>query len=116
MKFYAAIATLMICLFAMPAMAATCKISEYTQLGQDVRGSEIPVAREPSHAAQSVTYTTSTASSAFNSRTRFIRVICDAKAHFDFGGAPTATATSPEYFAVISGQKVAFTTARREHI
>jgi hypothetical protein len=66
-----------------------------------------------------VTYTTSTQSAAFglNPRIKFIRVICDAKAHFVVGTNPTATANSPyvaadvaEYFGLALGGtwKIAF--------
>ncbi len=63
---------------------------------------------------QTVTYTTSTASTAFQDETRFVRVVADALAHVEFGSAPTATisnkpiqANVPEYFGVVGGQKVA---------
>jgi len=65
-------------------------------------------------AQQVVTFTTSTASAAFNSNTRFIRVYSDAKVFLDFGAAPVATnekipvaADAPEYFAVNPGSKLA---------
>lgn len=108
---------LLACLLSAPSWAASCKIAEYANLAVDEGGRVVPVALEPSLAVQSVTYTTNVASSAFNARTRFIRVICDAKAHFEFGTAPTATATDPyiatdsaEYFAVPrnGSYKVAF--------
>ena len=102
-------------LFAMPSFAATCKISEYTDLVVDKAGRTVPVASEPAKTTQSVTYTTSTASAAFNASTKFIRVICDAKAHFSISGSPTATASSPylaadsaEYFGVRRGLKISF--------
>lgn len=90
------------------AYSATCKISEYDTLATDSAGREIPVAKEPSIAVQTVTYTTSTASAVFNSATRYVRIVCDAKAHFNFtSGSANATANSPylaadtpEYFGV----------------
>ncbi len=94
-------------LFTLPAFGATCKISEYTLLVEDDAGRIVSAAREPAIATQSVTYTTSAQSVAFNSRTDFIRIVCDAKAHFKFGANPTATATDPyvpadiaEYFGI----------------
>ena len=65
-------------------------------------------------ATQAVTFTTSTASAAFNEATRLIRVIADADVFLAFGLAPTATATAikvpantVEYFEVDPGHKVA---------
>jgi hypothetical protein len=93
---------------ALPSFAATCKISEYRVLADDSRGNEIQVALEPSITTQSVTYTTSAQSAALNDETRFIRVVCDAKAHFKISTAgtnaaatdPFIAADSPEYFGV----------------
>lgn len=104
-------------LVATPSWAATCKISEYERLVVDEAGRIVPVALEPAVTTQNVSYTSSTASAALNAETRFVRIVCDAKAHFVFGAAPTATATapflaadSPEYFGVARGSslKVAF--------
>ena len=65
-------------------------------------------------ATQAVTYTSSTASAAFNEATRLIRVIADADVYLAFGAAPTATANdirvpadTVEYFEVNAGDKVA---------
>ena len=100
-------------LFAMPAWSATCKISEYESLIVDNNGRWVPVAQEPAILVQNVTYTTSTQSTAFNSRTRFVRIVCDAKAHFEFGTSPSATASdpylsadTPEYFGVTRGSSL----------
>lgn len=101
--------------FTVPSFAATCKISEYEYLIKDAAGREVPVASEPALVRQDVTYAASTASAAFASGTRFVRIVCDAKAHFVFATSPTAAATDPylpadtiEYFGVIGGDKVAF--------
>ncbi len=99
-----------------PAFGATCKISEYQYLVRDNAGVSVPVAEEPAVATQTVTYTTTTNSAAFNASTKFVRIICDAKAHFEFGtSAPTVTAADPylaadtaEYFGVINGDLVGF--------
>lgn len=105
-------AFLLCVLMALPAFGATCKISEYAVITQDSNGRAVPVAEEPSLTTQSVTYTSSTASSAFNAQTRFVRIVCDAKAHFKFSttGA-NATAGDPylatdiaEWFGVPRGQ------------
>lgn len=99
---------LLLALAAVPASAATCKVSEYRALAVDDSGREIPVALEPRITSQNVSYTTSAQSSAFNSATRFIRVICDAKAHFRITTAgtnaaatdPYIPADTPEYFGI----------------
>ena len=111
------LAVLIVLLFAIPAFGATCKISEYGYVVQDSSGRIVPVAAEPPLTTQTVTYTTSTASNAFNAQTRFIRVVCDAKAHFVVAASPTATANSPyvpanapEYFGIAFNvsMKIAF--------
>jgi len=98
---------LIVLFFALPALGATCKISEYAFLVQDGAGRTVPVAAAPAITTQNITYTTSTQSAAVNSQTRFIRVICDAKAHFVIGANPTAATTDPylaadtrEYFGI----------------
>ena len=93
---------------ALPSYAASCRVTEYRSLASDSNGNWIPVALEPSITSQSVTYTTAVASSAFNSATRFIRVVCTAKAHFKVSVAgtnatandPYMSADAPEYFGV----------------
>jgi hypothetical protein len=63
---------------------------------------------------QSVTYTTTTQSTAFSTSTNLIRVIADADVYLAFGDNPTATASdirvpanTAEYFGVNPGDKVA---------
>jgi len=99
---------------------ANLSVTEYAQVGHDLLGSPLPCGLEPVLAIQNVTFTTTTASSAFNAETNFVRVIADADARIKFGTAPTATSTdiliaqgSAEYFAVPKGQsyKVAAITA-----
>ena len=93
---------------------ATLKISEYAEMAKDESGDNIAVAMEPAIAEQTVTFTTAAASAAFNSRTKFIRVVADAKAHFKVGGSPAnPTANSPylpanlpEYFGVKQAHKI----------
>lgn len=95
---------------------ATMIISEYARMSRDDTGNLVPVGEEPAVATQVVSFTTSTASAAFNANTEFIRVIADAKAHFAIAASPTATANSPyiasntpEYFGLnnTSGLKIA---------
>ncbi len=104
------LAALALLAFAAPSFAATCKISEYRKMPEDDGGEITPVALEPAITTQTVTYTTSTQSTAFNNSTHFVRIVCDAKAHFSFATSPTATANSPylpadtpEYFGVTPG-------------
>jgi hypothetical protein len=107
-------AALLVTAFSQGAYAATCKISEYRALAVDSTGVEIQVALEPRIASQTVTYTSSAQSSALNSATRFVRIVCDAKAHFRFSTAgtnatasdPFVAADSPEYFGVQAGQAI----------
>jgi hypothetical protein len=102
---------LLLCLVALPSFGATCKVSEYSTMVNDDNNRPVPAAQEPAVATQNVTYTTSTASAAFNAKTRFVRIICDAKAHFKFSTDGTnATAAMPylptdaaEYFSVPRG-------------
>ena len=65
-------------------------------------------------ASQLFSYTTSTASAAFDEATRLVRIIADADVYLEFGAAPTALATAirvpantVEYFEVNAGDKVA---------
>lgn len=92
---------------------AKAHIVEYGDLAKSGEGEVIPVGGR-TLATQAVTYSTSTQSTAFKSQTRFIRLICDAKAHFAFGDDPAATADSPyivadtaEYFGVDPNRKIA---------
>lgn len=90
---------------------AVLYITEYPAL--EVSG--LPVAITPPVAEQTVAISgSSTASSAFNANTGLVRLHTDAICSVEFGGAPTATATTmrlaanqTEYFVVHSGQKVA---------
>lgn len=93
---------------------AKLHITEFIALPRTAYNTSIPVGDMPPAASQVVTFTSSTASAAFNAQTRFIRVIADAKCHLSFGAAPTADANdeyiaadSAEYFGVVESQKVA---------
>lgn len=88
---------------------AKAHISEYRNLVTDESGRVVPVAEEPA-VTQVVTYTTSVQSVAFAADTRYVRIICDAKAHFLFSLDPTADANDPylpadvaEYFGIPRG-------------
>jgi hypothetical protein len=74
----------------------------------------------PELTTQKVAFTTSTASAAFNDRTRLVEITSDADCHLAFGaGTPAATtskqllkANTPKFFAVRGkGLKVAAVTA-----
>lgn len=97
---------------------ATLLILELETLPVD--GGELaPVASLPPVTSQAVTYTTSTASAAFNERTRYIRVQpVGADAYIESAAPdfePTATTSSAikladgewEYFSVRPGMKIA---------
>lgn len=84
-------------------------ITEFKDVGYvSARQQAVMVGALPPVATQKVaSYTTSKQSSAFDSDTRFIRVIANADAFIEVGSDPTATATSTkleadvaEYFAV----------------
>ena len=88
-------------------------ISEYFQLARDGLGAVIPVGQEPAIAEQVVAIGSETDSSAFNERTRFIRVHAEAACCVLFGAAPTAAVTkkrmaagATEYFGVMAGHKI----------
>ena len=94
---------------------ANAYISEYKEMPIDASGDTVPVASEPSVATQIVTFNTTSASDAFNTKTKYIRVVADAKAHFKVSKAPVAVngspfipANTPEYFGVRQGHKIAF--------
>lgn len=93
-------------------------VTEYASLGSDIGASRVPVAAEPAVTTQTVTFTTTTQSNAFNASTRFVRLIADANCHLLFGPNPTATtshqkvtANTVEWRAVNPGDKVAAVTA-----
>lgn len=97
---------------------ATLYVTEYAALGADIGGSRAPVAVEPAVTTQTVSFTTTTQSNAFNSSTRFVRLISTADCHLLFGSDPTATtshqkvaANAVEWRAVHPGHKVAAVTA-----
>jgi len=94
---------------------ALINITEYDALAVNKVGGPIQAGQEPAIAIQSVTYNASAQSAAFNKRTRFVRISCNAEAYLVFGENPTATATTgtnvqadtPEFFGVVGGQIVA---------
>lgn len=94
---------------------ANAYILELENMPREARGHHIPVANLPGLTTQKVTFSTTAQSQPFNLKTRYIRVVCDAKAHFRVGDNPVATADAPymaadvtEHFAVRGGHRMAF--------
>ena len=89
-------------------------ITEYVNLGRDLSGVLVPVGEEPALVIQNVSFTgTSVQSSAFNDKTRFVRLIADIDTRIEFGINPTAGATKTnlpmgvaEYFGVKLGESL----------
>lgn len=78
---------------------ATLYISEYRRGGADALGQSLPLALEPVVTDQTVTFTTATSSSAFNDKTRIVRLLASASCHVAFGTSPTATASNQRLIA-----------------
>lgn len=100
----------LLALLAGPAFAASAYISEYAALGQTSSGTATAqIATLPPFVDQKVTFTgTPGSSAAFNAKTRFIRVHCDAACSISVSGtATTSNARIPtdgvEYFGVQPG-------------
>lgn len=97
---------------------ATLWITEVSEIGSMKGGEKIQAVKMPPVAEQTVTFTTTTQSAAFNADTKAIRVLSDANAHLSFGANPTATtanmkviANVAEYFTIVNrGMKVAAVT------
>lgn len=70
---------------------ASLYISEYAGIYDVNHKERVPRPAEPVVASQKVTFTTSTASSAFNAGTKLVRVVADAACHILVGADPTAT-------------------------
>lgn len=100
-------------------------IKEYRDMIVNLNGATVPVGQEDGSVVEQKVATIGASakeSSAFNSRTRFIRIVSDVAFHVAFGASPSADTTnmycpadSPEYFGVnpsgISGQKLSVRTA-----
>lgn len=110
------LAAAFLCLIATPSFAVSkCFISEYGVLASTFSGPLAQIAAEPSVTVQTpVDFSGGVASSsAFNSGTRYIRLMCDTRAAFKVRPAcsgasattssPPIAADSPEYFGVQPG-------------
>lgn len=74
-------------------------ISEYEQLAPSPMGHVGQIAQEPPIATQAVTFSTATASSAFNAKTRFVRLHTDGICSYVFDTAPVATTSDSRMVA-----------------
>lgn len=91
---------------------ATLYVTELTNQGQDDRHLTMAMSLEPPVAEQTVAIGAgSTRSAAFNAKTTFLRVHCDAICSIAFGTNPTAAATNrrmaanaTEYFSIPQNQ------------
>lgn len=96
---------------------ATGYVAEFTEppASRDDGSHMVPLPSHPAVAQQTVSFTASTQSSAFNSETRMIRIVADAESRYLVGASPTALATSNflpantiEYLSVQPGDIIAF--------
>lgn len=78
---------------------ANLYITEIAKLGLDEQGGKSIYPVEPGVTTQKVAFTTAAQSSAFNNKSRLVRLYADAAFHLAFGSNPTATASSPRYAA-----------------
>lgn len=68
-------------------------ITEFSGVGYEPgKATQAPII--PPLAEQTVTFTTSTASSTFNESTRLVRIVSDTECRIKFGSDPTATGSS----------------------
>jgi hypothetical protein len=93
---------------------ATLYITEFAAMGQGANGAVVPVAGSVVANQTRTVSGTSAQSSAFNGRTRFVRLNSDTTCFVTFAASPTATnvmirlvADQTEYFAVLPGDKLA---------
>lgn len=90
---------------------AVLYITEYAELGIGPAGRVGQMPMEPPLAEQTLAIGAVVSSAAFNTKTRFVRLHCDAICSIEFGTTPTATTTTArmpanqtEYHAVPPGQ------------
>lgn len=95
---------------------ATALIAEFKEIPQEAGGT-VPLTSLTPIAEQSVTYSTSTQSSALNANTRYVRITAkDTPAHIKIGSNPTATASTAvwlpagawDHFRATAGELIAF--------
>lgn len=95
------------------ALASSCNVTEFSLLTPG--GAQVAIAPALVDQSPITTSGSSAQSAAFSGDTKMVRVWCDTQSAVVFGINPTATAnnmplsaSSPEYFGVIAGQKAAF--------
>jgi hypothetical protein len=93
---------------------ATAFVTEYFRLSKDANGGRVAAGKEPANTTQSITFSSSTQSAAFQASTSVIRIWVSSQAHVKVGANPTAdandtplSAKNPEYFGVNPGDKIA---------
>ena len=64
---------------------ATINVTEYAELARDASGAEIAAGKEPNLGVQTITFTTNTNNTAFDSAARFLRLISDTDCYLAFG-------------------------------
>jgi opacity protein-like surface antigen len=103
----------LLALLAGPSFAASAYISEFSALGRTSSGTATAqIATLPSNADQKLDFSGGVQSSAaFNAKTYFIRVHCDAACSVNGSGTATTSnmripADGVEYFAVLPGSTV----------
>ena len=97
---------------------STAYITELSELGLEAKGNLAPAPKHPAKTVQALTFTTSTASAAFNGATQMVRIVSPTACHYKVGGSPTASTSSTylpadyvEYLMVTPGDKIAFVDA-----
>lgn len=97
---------------------ATAWVTEYRDVKSVLRSGPAGLPKTPSVANQTVTYTTTTQSNAFNSLTNYIRFVSTSNCHILINADPTATTSTTyvpagavEYFGVTPGHKIAVVAA-----
>jgi hypothetical protein len=98
---------------------AIVTVEEFTLIVRDNDGMTTPCAQYPSLTVQTMTPGASAGSlsTAFNAKTRFIRVATDTEIHYTIGSDPTATTSNSilpantwEYYGVLPGHNISVRT------
>lgn len=93
---------------------STVSVTQFSAVAQAANGS-LMCPQAPFVATEDINAsTTSAQSAAFDSQTRFVRIVSDANVRVRIGSNPTAVATDmpiradmPEFIAVVPGDKIA---------
>lgn len=96
-------------MLAGPAWGGKCHVLQFEALATDSSGQIVPVPGTR-QLDDDVTFAASTQSAQFEQWATFVRIVCDAKAHFQFGPNPSADENNSylpadfiEYFGVRGG-------------